>query len=67
MAHARRLHCPAQIETDEYLRSFQSYIARYRSPYEQSYSFDPLYYSLDVGRARPLLLASMVCTSMHAL
>ena len=35
---------------DEYLRSFQSYINRYRSPYEQSYSQDPLYYSVNVGR-----------------
>ena len=29
---------------------FQSYTNRYRSPYEQSYSQDPLYYSLNVGR-----------------
>lgn len=41
----------AQIERDEFLRPFQSYINRYRAPYEQSYSRDPLYYSLNVGRA----------------
>ena len=40
-----------QIERDEFLRTFQSYINRFRSPYEQSYSQDPLYYSLNVGRA----------------
>jgi hypothetical protein len=57
----------AQIETDEYLRSFQSYQNRYRTPYEQSYSFDPLYYSLDVGRASPLGVASAICACMHAL
>jgi hypothetical protein len=55
-----------QIERDEYLRPFQSYINRFRSPYEQSYSFDPLYYSLDVGRARThAYLGSMLLLLMH--
>ena len=39
-----------QIEQDEFLREFQSYTNRIRSPYEQSYSQDPLYYSNNVGR-----------------
>ena len=47
-----RLHACAQIEEDEFLRVFQSYINRYRSPYEQSYSQDPLYYSVNIGRER---------------
>lgn len=38
----RRLLACAQIERDEYLKPFQSYINRFRTPYEQSYSFDPL-------------------------
>ena len=49
--HAVRLMWLAQIERDEFLRPFQSYISRFRGPYEASYSQDPLYYSLDVGRA----------------
>ena len=36
------MHACAQIERDEYLKPFQSYINRFRTPYEQSYSFDPL-------------------------
>ena len=44
----------AQIERDEFLRPFQSFTNRFRSPYEQSYSRDPLYFSLDVGRAPPI-------------
>ena len=39
----------AQIEQDEQYRTFQSYLNRFRSPYEQSYSPNQLYYSLDVG------------------
>lgn len=39
-----------QIEEDESLRVFQSYTNRFRSPYEQSYSQDPLYYSVNIGR-----------------
>ena len=39
-----------QIEQDEYLETFQSYRHRYRMDYQASYSDDPLYYSVDVGR-----------------
>ena len=39
-----------QIELDEYLETFQSYKHRYKNDYESSYSDDPLYYSVDIGR-----------------
>lgn len=39
-----------QIEQDEYLETFTSYRNRYHMDYEPSYSSDPLYYSVEVGR-----------------
>jgi predicted phosphodiesterase len=45
-----------EIERDEYLRPFQSYMNRYRTPYEQSGSQDPMYYSVDVGPAHIIML-----------
>ena len=52
----------AQIERDEQLRTFQAYTNRFRSPYEQSYSTNPLYYSLDVGPIHVIML-NAVCTA----
>ena len=49
-------HAGAQIERDEQLRTFQSYQNRFRAPYEQSYSNNPLYYSLDVGPIHIIML-----------
>jgi len=46
----------AQIERDEQLNTFQAYRNRFRSPYEQSFSTDPLYYSLDVGPMHIIML-----------
>ena len=46
----------AQIERDEQLRTFQSFQNRFRAPYEQSYSNNPLYYSLDVGPIHIIML-----------
>lgn len=46
----------AQIERDEQLRTFQSFKNRFRTPYEQSYSTNPLYYSLDVGPAHIIMM-----------
>jgi len=45
-----------QIERDEQLNTFQAYRNRFRSPYEQSFSTDPLYYSLDVGPMHIIML-----------
>jgi hypothetical protein len=52
-----------QIELDDYLRRFQSFTNRFRAPYEQSFSFDPLYYSLDIGREwhEPETLVMLCC------
>ena len=48
--------CAAQIERDEQLLTFQSFMNRFRSPYEQSFSTNPLYYSLDVGPIHIIML-----------
>ena len=53
-----------QIELDEYLETFQSYKHRYKNDYESSYSDDPLYYSVDIGR-EPLGSAAYSCLSEH--
>ena len=42
-----------QIERDEQLRSFQGFTNRYPSPYQASYSTNPLYYSQNIGREFP--------------
>ena len=52
---------PAQIEQDEYLETFQSYRHRYRMDYEATYSDDPLYYSVDIGRESFLDASHCVC------
>jgi len=49
----------AQIERDEQLLTFQSYMNRVRTPYEQSFSTNPLYYSLDVGPIHIIMLNSV--------
>ena len=54
----------AQIERDEQLRTFQAYTNRFRSPYEQSYSTNPLYYSLDVGPIHVIMLNAVRTTSL---
>ena len=41
--------------------TFQSFINRFRSPYEQSNSQDPLYYSLDVGPMHIIMMNSVRC------
>ena len=46
----------AQIERDEQLRTFQAFQNRFRAPYEQSFSTNPLYYSLDVGPIHIIML-----------
>ncbi len=57
----REMCIVVQIERDEYLRPFQSYTARYRHDYEASYSFDPLYFSIDVGRKLLYPIRIMPC------
>lgn len=42
-----------QIERDEFLRTFQAFTNRYPSPYQASYSNNPLYYSQNIGRESP--------------
>ncbi len=49
----------AQIERDEELRTFQAFTNRFRAPYEQSFSTNPLYYSLDVGPIHIIMLNSV--------
>ena len=39
----------AEIERDSSKRTFQSFSARYPTPYKQSNSTNPLYYSFDYG------------------
>ena len=56
-----------QIERDEQLRTFQAYTNRFRSPYEQSYSTNPLYYSLDVGPIHVIMLNAVRTTSLPLL
>ena len=56
-----------QIELDDYLRRFQSFTNRFRAPYEQSFSFDPLYYSLDIGRELSWFLSSVCCCGASGL
>jgi hypothetical protein len=46
----------AQIERDEELHTFQAISNRFRFPYEQSLSTNPLYYSLDVGPIHVVML-----------
>ena len=53
-----------QIERDEQLRTFQAYTNRFRSPYEQSYSTNPLYYSLDVGPIHAIMLNAVRTASL---
>ena len=48
--HVPKGNMHVQIELDEYLETFQSYKHRYKNDYESSYSDDPLYYSVDIGR-----------------
>ena len=45
-----------QIERDEQLLTFQSYMNRVRTPFEQAFSTNPLYYSLDVGPIHIIML-----------
>jgi hypothetical protein len=53
---ANRPFVLVQIERDEQLLTFQSYMNRVRTPYEQSFSTNPLYYSLDVGPIHIIML-----------
>jgi hypothetical protein len=55
-----------QIERDEQLLTFQSYMNRVRTPYEQSFSTNPLYYSLDVGPIHIIMLNSVRCCAAFA-
>ena len=56
----------AQIERDEQLRTFQSFQNRFRAPYEQSLSTNPLYYSLDVGPIHIIMLNGVrPCSPSH--
>ena len=54
----------AQIERDEQLVTFQSFINRFRSPYEQSNSQNPLYYSLDVVPMHIIMMNAVRCRSI---
>lgn len=60
----RLLSSTAQIERDEQLVTFQSFTNRFRSPYEQSNSQNPLYYSLDVGPMHIIMMNAVRCRSL---
>ena len=57
----------AEIERDSSKRTFQSYSARYPTPYKQSNSTNPLYYSFDYGGKPTSLFKTPSTVARHHL
>ena len=57
----------AEIEQDSSKRTFQSFSARYPTPYKQSNSTNPLYYSFDYGGEPTSLFRTPLTVARHHL